>query len=153
MIDFPNEESKWTWLAGTVDCDASITLTKHRKKTPKSKRGFYYQSLISFQQTNRPLIKELKDVTGVTGRIQFISPKRKNDSDYWKICVYASRLRIILPKIIPFLVKKKKQAVLLLEALNLLAEHRAYHTPHDQRLEEICHTLQVLHEKGKQRRK
>jgi len=145
MIEFPNEESKWTWLAGLIDCDSSITLNKSPSKT--AKRGYSLKSALFFEQTNEELANEFKKVATANSKI--FSPRYKHGSPTWRVCLYAEKLRILLPKISPFLIKKKEQAKLLLDALSLIKQHSSGHTPNDKPLLEIYHKLRSLHEKGK----
>ena len=61
----------------------------------------------------------------------------------------ASIIREILPKVLRYLIAKRRQAELLLEALELLKEHRARNTKHTRRLREIYLEIKRLNRKGR----
>jgi hypothetical protein len=147
MIEFPNEESKWLWLTGIIDCDAYIGLMKvkeHRVRTLR--RGFRWVPAMKFQQSNLDFLTEIKTISNAGN----ISPARqKRGNIHWRCSLHATQLRILLPKIIPFLIKKRRQAELVLKAVTLLKQHRPYHTPYDADLEKIRSELHSLNEKGK----
>ena len=144
MIHFPNEKSKWSWLAGIMDCDACITLLKIKTKGNKTRRGFCWLPILRFDQKSEVLIEEIQNVLGTTNMYQ-------NCRKFWICYATSTRLRHILPEVIPFLSKKREQAILLFDAILLLSEHKFHFTPNDERLEEIYQELQSLHEKGKRR--
>jgi hypothetical protein len=141
-INFPTEEARWIWLAGVMDCDSYIGISKSSSHV---KRGFHYTVRIAFEQKSKIVIKQIKKILNNAGQIN------PNQNIYWRYYVPTSNARKILPNVIPYLLKKKKQTILILEALNLLSQHRKNYTPHDKRLEEIYQELHSLNEKGRKK--
>ena len=146
MIEFPNEESKWSWLAGITDSDSCLCVIRNHDIL--TRRGFSFRPTAKFEQTNKEFIEEVRNVASVKSKIIHIK-SYKGQKPLWAVTLCSTELRNVLPKIIPFLIKKKPQAVLLLEAAMLLKEHYPNHTPHDKRLGEIYEALHSLNEKGK----
>jgi len=143
MINFPNEESQWIWLAGIIDCDATISLSKVKAKT---RSGIGWKPVVQFNQTSETFIKGIQETVGYGQviKVNYAKPRKCQ----WVYVVTANPIRWVLPKIVPFLLKKKEQAILLLEALDLIKQHRSCHTHNIARLEEIYKKLRSLHEKG-----
>ena len=145
-MEFPNEESKWVWMAAILDTDGSITLQKRGKGKTIYKRGFQWATCLTFTQTNLELIEQLREISK-TGVIHNQTLKSGNSA--FRLVISSEGMRVILPKLFPYLIKKRKQTKLILEALSLLKEHHSKYTPHDSRLEEIYLKLISLHEKGR----
>lgn len=147
MIEFPNEECKWAWLAGLMDADSYIDLNKKKyygKGKYPPRRGFGWDIRISFRQTSRGLIEQVKHVFK-TGSVRIDKKRRKTPIYQIDICKRKPIL-LALEKTLPFLIKKKEQARLIIEAHDLLQDHYKYHTPHDERLEEIHQKIRELHD-------
>lgn len=120
LFEFPSEKSKWVWLAGIVDAESSLSLIKCKKKT---KRGFQYIPRFSCASTTPLLLIQILKVCYPYG---FLSSHHQDKrSDFWqktrKVCITSNGLRVILPKIMPFLILKRKQAKILLRAMQLLS--------------------------------
>jgi len=108
-------KEKYGWLAGIIDGEGTITITKQNRQT-----WFSYRPEIHITNTNQLILKQscklLKEITGKTVKIFITDKKRKN-------YVYRVRLQDIesCKKLLiflgPFLVGKKKQGKLLLEFL------------------------------------
>ena len=148
MIDFPNEESKWTWLGAFLDTDGSISLIKVRTSY---RQGFAWRTTMQFNQTSKDLLEQIKEI--IDSKVNLYEIKRSRHKTQYHLCVTSNTIRKILPKILPYLIKKREQAILLNEALILLNEHRPPHiSVNNERLLKIYHKLQSLHEKGTKRR-
>jgi len=117
---FPNESSKWVWLAGIIDAECSLSLIRCTKDT---RRGFQYLPRLSCSSTTPILLLQMKKVCHPFATMSSHHYQDKR-SPFWKstrkLSVTSNGLRHILPKVLPYLVVKRKRAEKLLEALSLL---------------------------------
>lgn len=106
------EKTDLIWLAGFIDGEGAIYIDKVKRNTIY----FYpeYHPVLQVSNTYLPVMKalELKGF-GHLHTLFFNDDRRK--TAYWIRMCKLQELRDFLPKLIPFLRVKKKQAVLLLE--------------------------------------
>ncbi|MFA5307146.1 MAG: hypothetical protein WC365_06895 [Candidatus Babeliales bacterium] len=154
MIEFPTDESRWIWLAGVMDCDSCICLSRAKLTRKDGKRKLSYRPNISFEQTSKDLINEIANVAGegtfVHLKANYNYPNKYSSRwrSIYRVVFGSPKVRLILPKVIPYLVKKKDQAILLNEATKLISLHNRGFTGNDSRLAEIFEQLHSLHEKN-----
>jgi len=118
------------WLAALIDGEGSISLSATKKKD--CSRGFRWRTWVQIRNNNLTLIKIICCLTKTgTPNRQKGKGKRK-ESFCWR--GEAQFIREILPKILPYLIIKRRQAQLIIQATQLLSKHRAYHTPNDEKL-------------------
>jgi len=123
-FEFPNEISKWIWIAGIIDAESSLELQKSKGKTA---RQFRFIPRMACSSTTLSLLFQLKRTCFPYGNISSHHYQDKRDSQWSrtnKFMVFGDGLRIILPKLLPYLVVKRNQALLLTEALSLLTKGR-----------------------------
>lgn len=141
------------WLAAALDFEGTLGL--YKSKDVKVKRGYTWRVIFTVSGTNPKLIQEVKDVCGCG----FLNKAKRNGTNpNWKpIYVYrmeAGGVRKILPQIYPYLIAKRKQAVLIKEALFILSKLRkgGRTTPKKQRqldrLGEIALDIKGLNQRG-----
>ncbi len=147
LFEFPNEESKWTWLGAMLDAESSISLIKSRKKT---KRGFQYIPKLSCSSTTPELLLQMLKACHPYGCLSSHHYQDKR-STFWKqtkkFTINSTGLRILLPKILPYLVIKKHRALLLLESIDLLSYGKK-ELSEENRLFEIWENLRNLNKRG-----
>lgn len=111
----PAEKNKFDqallgYAAGVVDCDGSIWVTRYIRKSGK----FAYRLRLNVTNTRRPLLVWFSDYFG-GGSIT--SNRRKERA--WKTCycwaISGERAVVFLELVLPYLVIKRKQAMLGLE--------------------------------------
>jgi len=146
LFEFPSEVSKWVWLAGIVDAESSLSLIKCKKKT---KRGFQYIPRFSCASTTPLLLVQILKVTYPYG---FLSSHHKDKrNDFWKktkkVCITSNGLREILPKLIPFLILKRRQAEILLRSMQLLS-HGPKSADKEQELFDLRLEIKKLNRRG-----
>lgn len=148
MESFTNVDINYSWLAGALDGEGTLCLLK--KKREKTKVGYTYEARIGIANTDINFINKSKDILGDNySYLQSIVDKRYPDSPichrlYWT----PNTIRNVLPKLLPYLIKRK-QAELVLEATTLLKMGKR-HTPEKlNRLEEIYWELKRLHKPNK----
>jgi hypothetical protein len=98
------------WLAGVIDGEGCIS-SGHSNREP-----FIWRPFVGVSNTNLPFLKEIKRIVGF-GHIytRIHNGKKWRDSYEWRISRY-SEMRWLLNKVKPFLIIKKKQALVLLSA-------------------------------------
>ena len=116
---------EWTdynlgWLSGIIDGEGSISLLKERR--PWQKAGFQYKPRLNIGNKNIELILKAQLIIG-GGCI--IGP---NNKGVYNLDVSANKMREILPKL--KLIAKRKQKIIIIEALELLSfRHRGRSSP------------------------
>ena len=112
-------ESERAYLAGLIDGEGCIGLTKYHSRILRQDRIGCYCARMSIAMTG----KELYDFQAEIGVGKIRTQKRQHA--HWKdVHVWhmgANACRTILPQVIPYLRFKRQQAILLLEYLNLSA--------------------------------
>jgi hypothetical protein len=151
MIRFQTEREKWVWLACFIDTEGNLGLYKRKAGKRKIKRGFAWGPELRASSTTPILLKQMKAICKC-GHVHAHNFKdeqpRKPQKQYQ---VSSNGLRYILPKVLPFLLVKHRQAELLLEALSLLHVGNNQWTGkpcNDERLEEIYQELRRLNKRG-----
>ena len=128
----------YAYLAGFIDADGCFQLIKH--KNGRVKRGFGWQPLLMIGQAHKPFLLWLHKKIGFGNFVD-----RNPNYQLW---FSSGHLRKLLPHILPYLRRKKKEAELLMEALALIADFGPSHTAiHDDELEVLFHKIRSYHRK------
>jgi hypothetical protein len=126
------EKTKYAYLAGIIDGEGYIGLSKFNVKGRKA----FYKARIIISNCNMDLLNWIHKNFG-----GYVSKKTKGPNDYQGYNLQIGYADTWLPKVIPYLIGKKKKAILFIEALKLLDERRkktqAAGDMHLERLEEI----------------
>lgn len=94
-------ETEWAWLAGFVDGEGCISLSK--KGTPT----------LSIGNTDSVVIEVIKELCGV-GKISCYPPKNRKHKDYYVFSLHGvDNLYTVLTKITPYLIVKRAHALLM----------------------------------------
>jgi len=137
-MQFKYDESKWVYLAGIIDTEGSIGLSRvkgHRKWC-----GRFYVPYVLIMNTNKEFIDFL--VTNYGGG--YHAKARQNGwgrKEIWGWKVRANLMREILPKVKPYLIIKKRQADFVLQALDIISE--------DKHLTRECYKSKLLENMAK----
>lgn len=111
MIDFPNEESKWAWLAGLVEGEGCLGLYRGRGR-------FKLKPSFIITNTSLELLKVAQSITG--GQIyKRTKAVKKGWNQAYNFFVPRAEMLKILQHLLPFLLTKKDRAKLLIEYLKL----------------------------------
>jgi hypothetical protein len=136
----------WAYLSGFIDGDGCVYLGK-------AKTGKYtsYQSVVSVSQKDSYILQIFKKLLG--GNINYSETKGFNGRfivPAWRVAA-KRQVRYILEKCLPYLIIKKHQAELLIEATNIMYGNHctrfgALKTPKNisDRLEEIYLEMRTL---------
>lgn len=134
------------WLEALIDGEGSLGM--HKLRTSKAKRGFCWVCNLEIVSTCLELLEIAQKFVGA-GRIDV---KKEPRNSRWKpsyhLVICPNDMRALLPRL--QLVAKEGQRQLLIEALDLVADHRffASKSKNDARLEEIYQELHLLNRKG-----
>ena len=140
-----NEEL--SWLAAAIDFEGSIMLMKRIEK--RCSIGYTLIPVVKIANTNKKLLERFSFLTQAIIGNNEVGKTKLNNKPYYCITMYSNKNRTILPLILPFLIGKKRQAILLLEALDILSKR--YHKPYSTRngrLDEIHSEIKLLNKKG-----
>ena len=149
MISFETEREIWLWLACIIDTECSLGLYKRKAGNRKIKRGFAWAPDLRCSSTTPVLLQQLIAICkgGSISDCNFVEKRKKQKQFH----LSSNGLRRILPKVLPHLLVKRKQAELVLEALSLLHKGNNQWTGkpcNDERLEEIYQELRRLNQRG-----
>ena len=137
------------WLAAAIDFEGSLCLFKD--KYGWARRGFSWVSKLSIGNINKDILDHCLSITGL-GSVSGGYSYKKNHRPFFVWAVSANGLRELLPRVIPYLIIKRKHAELICEALDIIKTHwgNQYHLGEngDQRLEEIYCEMKQLNKRG-----
>lgn len=106
-------ETDYAWAAGIIDGEGHIGMT--RCKPGVNRRATIgYQIRISVRMTHEPTVKKLRFLFGGTlNRVPSRNPQKHKESYAW----YVGDLKTVevLEKILPYLITKRDQALLVLD--------------------------------------
>lgn len=137
------------YIAAAADFEGYFHIGKAKNK--KIKRGFGWSIYFTVNNTNSSIIKHLKTIAG-GNEIQTVKPRKKTHKVQYRYTIMGNELRLLLPQIIPHLIIKKKQAVLLDEALDITKKtwkNSRGGWNNDVRLEEIYQKVRKLNKRGR----
>lgn len=119
MTEVP--ETTWAYFAALLDGEGYLYPFMHRNPyfIRTTKKGYGREFRCFIYNGSRDLLETVRKNIGM-GHIQ---PHGKTPN-YYSLRFYQGNLRIILPKIIPYLILKKKQAEIMLEMLNIVKNVR-----------------------------
>lgn len=113
------EETFWAWLAGLIDGEGYINL--HKTKNPRCKTGYAWKSLVVITNNHKPVLEFIQQKIE-TGAL-YTRPYKKREKEYnptYDLRFYGNTIRVLIPKLLPYLQVKRERAILLLEALKYL---------------------------------
>ncbi len=139
-------ELEWSYLAGYIDADGCISLTK-------SKDGHHNISL-GVSSINKGILDWILECTGY-GKITEVKfngnifhKTRKKKQWLWR--THHNGMRYVLPKILPHLKNKKRQAELTMEFLEICNKTSGRWTSEidKKRKQEIEREMKILNHRG-----
>ena len=119
MNDLSKPETTWAYLAGMVDGEGCMSIFRHYKNRKVSKRGYEVEPRLMIANMNKETLTDIIALTGL-GRVTTLVLKRKDQDPFenYEIRYNVGEQRIILPKILPYLMQKKDMAEIVLRLLN-----------------------------------
>ena len=142
---------KWAYLAGYIDADGCISLTKDSCKANS------VSCSLSISSINRLVLIWIYGLTGhgkVTEVKYYDAQKdwnRRHHRQQWQWRTSNNGMRYVLPHVFPYLKVKKRQARLVMEYLDMARRRRGYKITDDdrKRKKEIIAEMKVINHRGK----
>jgi len=117
-----NETEICAYVAGLIDGEGYFAVIRNKSEWLKThtKRGYCDNISLTICNMNKEL---LVSVQHILKRGDIVTHRRPNKPPSFTLRFYPNALRVILPKIIPYLLLKKRQAQLMLSLLNIRQKH------------------------------
>lgn len=104
------------WTAGLFEGEGSISF--HKARRPELRRGFEYRLRLSISNCERRLLEKAQSVIG--GSIYGYDDEHPRHRTSYRLDIKTKELQRVLPRLIPFIVgRKKEMAEIVLAAANL----------------------------------
>jgi hypothetical protein len=147
------DELERAWLAGVVDGEGSIFLSKVFDRAYR--RGFYYLPQFSISNSNGKFLIRITKVIG-EGTVHRARKGRDRTKTRWEYLASVGVLRAILPQILPYMIVKKSHAEEMLEYFQFIDTHplwglKQVDPRYYEKLDFLCNTLKKLNRKGNSR--
>ena len=117
---FVPSETDWAYFAGMIDGEGHVGLYRHRDK--KCKRGYSYRVVLGITNTQIPLLLDLQRRFG--GIVHEQGKSGFSDKPVFGLRFSANAMRDILPRVLPYIVLKKKDLEIMLRAMKITDRHR-----------------------------
>lgn len=111
MLDIT--EPQKAYIAGIIDGEGSITISRKIDKTMRA--GVAYRPYVPVTNTDRRLLDWLFETTGLGNVRPNAIPKNPNHKPSWRWELWSQQAHQLLLNILPYLILKKEQAILLIE--------------------------------------
>ena len=139
-------ETDYAWLAGIVDGEGSFVIS--RTRVQENRVGFSYRGAMNISNTSEEMMKHILKITGV-GNLTRLPESRFDWKDRFNYNASAGAVRVLLPKIMPYLVLKRPQAEVMTEFLGLIGG-QGCKVAYDGRIDFLYQKMRALNMKGKQ---
>jgi hypothetical protein len=120
-----NEEVIWAYIAGLIDGEGYMAIFLHTAPSlRKCGKGYARDFKFTISNTSLSLLESVKakieKITGFKGDI--VEHKHKNNlhRSCYSLRYYQNALRVILPKVIPYLILKKQAAEIMVAELEII---------------------------------
>lgn len=145
-------ETECSWLAGVIDGEGSILLSKAFSRLYR--RGFFYRPQLEISNSNRPFLIRIAEVIG-EGTIHRNKKGDESTRTRWAYIASAGVLRAILPQILPYMIVKRERAKKMLEYFEFIDTHPLWGleqvgSSYYEMLDSFYLALKKLNKKGKQ---
>ncbi|MGA2663363.1 MAG: hypothetical protein ABSF83_00260 [Nitrososphaerales archaeon] len=144
-------EKESAWLAGVIDGEGSIFLSK--VSGPEYRRGYFYRPQLNVSNSNRPFLVKVMEIVG-EGTVHLARKGNETTKTRWEYNAAAGVLRKVLPQIVRHLIVKRQMAERTLEYFdfvdaNPIPGRKPVPSGYYERLDELYRTIKKLNEKGK----
>jgi hypothetical protein len=112
-------EVEKAWLAGVIDGEGSILVSRIAPNKGHYRRGFYYAARLEIANCNEAFLRKVVDLIG-KGSVCLIKEKRLLWRDRWQYTGSSIVLKGILPQVLPYLLVKRRVAEKMQEYLGFV---------------------------------
>ena len=114
-------ETQWAYVAGIFDGEGYLGIFKHTSPSfrANTKQGFVVEYRINISNNSKDLLLKIKELTGGYGTIYTHKRTNPNHATGYRLSFYPNAGRLILPKIIPYLILKRETAEIMLKMLQV----------------------------------
>lgn len=145
-----SDKAKWGYLAGLIDGEGHISITRSDKPAFTTKRGkiipcpIRYGIIVAVTNTDFRLMKRLKELFGgsYNGGKPFKGHPNWKPKYQWNVCSNKDK-ELVLLAVLPYLVLKREQAIIALEFIRLCNEKSP------EKRQELYEKNIVLNKRGK----
>jgi hypothetical protein len=147
-----NEIEKF-WLAGVIDGEGFIILSKVTQGNWRYRGGFVYVASMSLSNSNEAFLRKVREITGKGSEL--LCRNREGLSDRWLSRCAGLVLRGLLPQLTPHLVIEKRNVEIMLQCLSFVdanpieGSRRVIPTGYYEILDSVYVAIKKLNEKGK----
>lgn len=134
------------YLAGLLDGEGYIGMTRSRRKSGKYIGNYCYHARLVIGITAEQIF-DIRDEYKI-GRIYKSKARKKSHKDRLDWTITSHEIRGLLPKLLPFLKIKVKQAQLLLEYLQIAYNERSRDDIYRKKVAGIYVQLRMLNRRG-----
>jgi hypothetical protein len=131
------------YIAGIIDGEGTVTIIVIRRKRS-------YLSTIYVDNTDLSLLKKIRELCGFGSLYRHSSRKQETKQRrLYRLKFSSTHLRILLPQITPYLIRKRRQAEILMEVLNYVKLGNNQHTQRPiEKLEALVNEIRRLNQRG-----
>jgi len=145
-------EQKWVWLACAVDGEGNMTLSA-TMRSDIGRRHPAYKPRVIISNSSQAFVDFAKSLVGC-GYMIVHKDSRPTRKDVYDFSCPQGKLLDFLTNIRPYLLIKRKQCDLLMEALQILQDNRHYRSgltleKNFERLQKIKEELHIANKKGR----
>ncbi len=145
-------EKECAWLAGVIDGEGSILLSKVFNRLYR--RGFFYRPQLEISNSNRAFLIRIAETIG-EGTVHRNKKGDAATKTRWAYIASAGVLRAVLPQILPYVIVKRERVKKMLEFFDFIDTHplwglKQVDPSYYKMLDPFYLTLKKLNKKGKQ---
>jgi len=145
------DEVERAWLAGVIDGEGSVFLSKVFDRAYR--RGFYYRPQFLVSNSNREFLIRIATIIG-EGTVHRAKKGGDGQKTRWEYIASAGVLRVVLPQIVPHMIVKRERAEKMLEYFHFIDTHplwglKQVDSGYYEKLDALYFVLKRLNKKGK----
>lgn len=118
-----NRREQLAWLAGLIDGEGCISLTRRRPQRKNRALAYNYRLILKVTMCHLPTVQRCRDLTGL-GSIQTQQLQREHFSKAYTWFCNAGDAGMVIEALLPWFVTKRDEALAALDFLNLPLSER-----------------------------
>lgn len=105
-------DTQWAYIAGMIDGDGSITISRH-SYTPKTYPRPYYSPQLCIYNTNKEVIDTIGEWIGFGG--VYKKEYKNHYRTQYIFRLFGKKAKLVLQGVLPYLIIKREQAEIVLD--------------------------------------